>query len=435
MFKTIRLVGCAATLLIFALVVIAMPKTALAENPQYCDSDIGDLTNPNFGSQVPVILVHGLSGSGDDWGSFASYINSVSEVAVAHQFEYDTISWWTGFSDAGSKLAKTIDCAARISESNGGYGKVIVVGYSQGGLVARQAASMQSTDGQRSIADQIGQVVTIGTPHNLGNAPAFPSQLIVHTIAGDVTKVYRDIQGNELRSNPQNSDLMVDVSVANSASTSNEATGGGQSTFACEKTYVKRPGWPNWFPDIDLAYTTSAAPCEHGQLITNTQNGVREDTALAIGRYVDLVTQVPSGTPLTIGSLTTYYDDENWIADYGAAGGGENGDILAVDKSIPVEPDDYMYYRKLFMVHGAAWGCNNTDCFSEHRTITGSASQITVGGRTSDSAVTYQQGTRRGIVWCFSEEYICIEYGQISPTQIYPSQALLELFETATWSD
>lgn len=433
MFKTVRVIGCAATLLIMALVAVATPKTALAENPQYCDSDIQDLTNPNFGSQVPVILVHGLSGGGNDWGSFANQINSIPGVDVAHTFDYDSIAWWTGFTDAGSKLAKTIDCAARISESNGGHGKVIVVGYSQGGLVARQAASMQSTDGQRSIADQIGQVITIGTPHDTGNTPSFPSQIIVHTIAGDVTKVYRDIMGNELRREHQNSDLLVDVSDANAASTSNEAIGGGQQTLACEKIYVKRAGWPNWL-DYDFAYTTTTAPCEHGQLISNNQNGVREDAALAIGRYVDMLNDVPSGMPLTIGPLTTYYDD-NWIAGYGAAGAGENGDILATDKSVPVEPDDYMYYRKLFITHTASWGCNNVDCFYFHPVITGEAPQITMGGRTSDSAATFVKGNRRGILWCFSEDNICVEYDQISETPIQPSQALLDLFETATWSN
>ena len=61
--------------------------------------------------------------------------------------------------------------------------------------------------------------------------------------------------------------------------------------------------------------------------------------------------------------------------------------------------------------------------------ILGPAPAVTVGGRTPDSSVRYDEGDGRdSLVWCRSAEMICLAYGNGNGTDpLQPSQALLSL--------
>lgn len=439
--------------------------SAAPGNPAYCDPAVDRLTNANFQTKVPVILVHGFSGKPQDWGSindstsFAGAINAIPGVAVAHVFGYNTLTW-VDDPGSGPKLAKTIDCLAQLSSRNGGKGKVIVIGHSMGGLVAREALSHRSTDNQRSIADETGQVITIGTPHQgamvtpplnllpLGRAlspgspelaalPHFPSQTVVHTIAGDVIRVYRNIRGQEVRREQPFDDTLVKTTSALAEPASDANKGGGQKTFTCEKLYTSL-GILN--PNRYISRTT--ATCEHRQLISNAGNGVREDAAEAIRKYIAWLSAPPS-VSLTIGGLTTTYDDRWENVGYGASGPGQDGSANDKTNGVPcdnctVTPNP-MVYAFVQIDNYASW-CTGPilQCAIGSYPVVGAAPAVTIGGRTPDvSARYYDSGyTSTSLVWCFSDERVCVHYrrGTNAP-QLEPSAALLDVFSSATWSN
>jgi hypothetical protein len=129
----------------------------------------------NFGTRVPVVMVHGLGSSAETWGGkddTDSMAHAVSQIPDAYPdtFDYSTAHYrWVTDKDIGPALAARIDCLAQHSLANHGTGKVIVVGHSMGGLAARFAAA-QTVNGHK-VADEIGLVITLGTP-NLGSGLA-----------------------------------------------------------------------------------------------------------------------------------------------------------------------------------------------------------------------------------------------------------------------
>jgi len=428
----------ALVIMVAALTITALPQqvAAAAGNPSYCDPQVDRLNQQDFGTEVPVIMVHGRDGRASDWGSisdnssFAGRVNDLPGVAVAHRFNYDTSGWVTD-ENVGPKLAKTIDCVSQLSIHNGGKGKVVVVGYSMGGLVAREALSKRSSDNQRAIADEVGQVATIGTPHTgiiypfagawsynsseMQALPKFPSQTIVHTIAGDVTRVQTDWRGNETRSRPYN-DTLVSTSSALSGWTVDSDKGGGFKDITCEKQY-------NWYG------ASKNAPCEHGQLIAWANNGVREDTLDAINKYVTWLNTPPPAGAFTAGTITVSFDDRWENFGYGAS--GPDGDIIGQDKTAPAS---------VLITNMAQW-CTTTmeECVNQVGwPAIGPAPAITVGGRTPDYSVRFiQPGHTNGsrLIWCFETEKVCIDYGAGTDINLEPSAALLDLLSAATWSN
>lgn len=435
----------AVLLLMVAAVSIAAVPTGTASaasgNPAYCDPQVDRLNEQNFGTEVPVIMVHGRDGSASSWGSinnnssFAGRVNDLPNVAVAHRFNYDTGGWVTD-QNVGPKLAKTIDCVSQLSVHNGGKGKVIVVGYSMGGLVAREALSKRSTDNQRAIADEVGQVVTIGTPHTgiiypflgawsynsaeMQALPKFPSQTIVHTIAGDVTQIHTDLFGNETRKRPYD-DTLVSTFSAHSGWTVDSDKGGGFKDIACEKRY----NWHNASQNVS---------CEHGQLIAWANNGVREDTMDAINKYVAWLNTPSAPEGFTAGTITVSFDDRWENFGYGAS--GPDGDILGQDKTIPEN-------HASLLITNMAQFCpvdqTITQCVAQSDwQELGPAPAIAVGGRTPDYSVRYvQPGHTNGsrLLWCFETEKVCIDYGAGADVYLVPSDALLDLLHAATWSN
>lgn len=437
--------------LLGAAVVSPGGASAHPDNPSYCDSEVDYLEHQNFGTEVPVILVHGRNGSPQDWGfagtdtTFAGRIDDAPGVAVVHRFKYNTNNWVT-HSGSGPKLAKTIDCVSRMSVAHGGQGKVVLVGYSMGGLVAREALSKQSTDGQRAIADQVGQVVTIGTPHTgiiypfagawsynsteMQALPQFPEQTVVHTIAGDVTQVRTNLWGNETRTRPFN-DTLVSTFSAHHGWTLDSEVGGGFKDITCEKRY-------NWLG------VSQNAPCEHGQLIAWENNGVREDTIDAITKYVASLTPPQGDTTLTVGGLTFTYDERWEGVAYGASGPG--WDSLATDTTnaatctnCTTTPPPQVRATVMVINMDDFWCTGTTvSCLTGTEwPVIGTAPDVTIGGRTPDHAVRFIRGQYQGTAlgWCFEAEKVCVEYDRAVDTpQLEVSDALLDIFSTATWS-
>jgi pimeloyl-ACP methyl ester carboxylesterase len=459
----------AALLLLVASVIIAgAPKTAFAAagNPSYCDPAVDRLTNQNIGTEVPVIMVHGFNGSYQDWGSisnnasFAGRVNDIPGVAVAHLFSYNTYNW-VDDQNSGPKLAKTIDCISQLSVRNGGKGKVIVVGYSMGGLVARDALSHRSPDGSRAIADEAGQVITIGTPHigttlplwgqlvpvplwgafttgspELERLPHFPSQTTVRTIAGDVTRVYYDRWGREVKREQPHDDTLVTTLSAGAEYTIDFNKGGGEKIISCDKRYSALPFFNQY-----VSYENAA--CQHEQLTHNPNNGVREDTIESIKKYVAWLNtpSEPTTKSLTIGSLTTTYDSRWKNADYGASGPGEdlNADDTtngaACTNCTDTPPPTVYAFVQIFKMD---W-CTDTvaNCLNSGGSL-GPAPAVTVGGRTPDASARLQEFGYEGtaLAWCFETDKICIHYRRAVDTpQLEPSAALLDLLNSATWSD
>lgn len=463
----IRSTRFVALLWMLLAVAIAMPSSASAAsgNPAYCDPEIERLTNTNIQDKVPVIMVHGFNGKNQDWGSvnssasFAGMINRIPGVAVAHLFSYNTYAW-VDSQDSGPKLAKTIDCVSRLSLQNGGRGKVIVVGYSMGGLVAREALSHRSTDSQRAIADEVGQVITIGTPHigttlplfgqlvpvplwgafttgspELSRLPHFPSQTTVHTIAGDVIRVYLDRWGREVNREQPFDDTLVTTLSAHAEYTIDVNKGGGQKTITCEKKYRALPFFNQYISYRDV-------PCEHERLTQDAGNGVREDTADAIRKYVASLA-APAPVSLTIGGLTTTYDARWKDVSYGASGPGQDGSATDTTNGAPCtnctttpNPTVYAFAQ---IGNYASW-CTGSllSCAVGSSMTAGPAPPVTIGGRTPDYSARYFDSGYMGtsLVWCFEDQKVCVHYRRAVDTpQLQPSQALLDVFNTATWSN
>lgn len=156
---------------------------------------------PLNGTWVPVIFVHGWTGraghpnsDGTDktLGSFSQRVdlrtNSMSSDGTARSlvgqlqaipgaavftFDYYPYSGrWVTDTHLGPALGKVVDCLAKASGQ-----KVIIVGHSMGGLIARYAA----TTPDRS--DIISSVITLGTP-NTGSLAAL---LLIARVDGTAT--------------------------------------------------------------------------------------------------------------------------------------------------------------------------------------------------------------------------------------------------------
>lgn len=127
-----------------------------------CASRIGD--------RIPVVLVHGLSGRPSDWTtgktSMSDSLKRVSGIYLDDDSAFDYSKQnqqWVDNENIGPKLARRIACLAAASRQAGGYGKVVVIGHSMGGLATRYAAAQ--VVGGRRVSQDIGLVVTIGTPN------------------------------------------------------------------------------------------------------------------------------------------------------------------------------------------------------------------------------------------------------------------------------
>lgn len=169
-----------AVLLATALAVAPAPPGAAASSP-VCGPmqhvlDAKGQPVPPVDARQPVLLVHGFNGSpSGTWtgsGGIAAELEAPGSGFFVGRFDYsyqdDLNEQWVtdtriaGTSTQPGQLADVIDCMAQESRHAGGSGKVIVVGYSLGGLAAQQAISERV--GGREVAGDVGGLVSIGTP-------------------------------------------------------------------------------------------------------------------------------------------------------------------------------------------------------------------------------------------------------------------------------
>lgn len=125
----------------------------------------GDPTNPPDPGVQPVILVHGWNSSMSGMSAMANGIKQTLGARVAvYRFDYSaTPDSWAGSPEVSMCLAEYIDLISTGSRARGGSGKVMLVGYSLGGLAIRYA-SAQSVHG-RNIGAEMAGVITLDTPH------------------------------------------------------------------------------------------------------------------------------------------------------------------------------------------------------------------------------------------------------------------------------
>jgi len=240
-----------------------------------------------FGKSYPIILIHGMGGKGQgQWGDLdeptdlAARINDISNAVVAIEFQY-TSSPNKGdltFPSHLQPLANAIDCIAQISAQNGGPGKVIVVGYSEGSALTHGAAIKKSTDGRRVIGNEIGQAVTVADariaypfPWPLQDrvwtyfyTPNFPNNITVHSIGGNIINGAKAGDGSYTHEQVTHSDGLVHTSDATSQST-NDA-GGGTHVTSCFRIY------PRYNVLLNLYLGTPDSPsCEHSNLLRDSE--------------------------------------------------------------------------------------------------------------------------------------------------------------------
>lgn len=119
----------------------------------------------DFGSKTPVLLVHGFHEGTDIWASMTKTIQAaIPDVKVVTPFDYPNTAWVKDPS-VGPKLASTIRCLATNSKNNAGPGKVIIVAHSMGGLAVRCAVDPTCAGTDAVNQQQIGLVITLGTPN------------------------------------------------------------------------------------------------------------------------------------------------------------------------------------------------------------------------------------------------------------------------------
>jgi len=136
------------------------------------------------GRYVPIVMVHGYTSKATHTrartGTFSHLIDLSTTVgerppaprsligqlqklpgAAVFTFDYhDDSANWVDHVKLGPALATAIDCL----HDKGGHEKVIVVGHSMGGLIARYA--LGSAEGGDERAKRVSTVVTFGTPQS-----------------------------------------------------------------------------------------------------------------------------------------------------------------------------------------------------------------------------------------------------------------------------
>jgi len=284
---------------------------------ELCRTDLGDST--------PVVLVHGLNSNIGVWDSMMSSLAEIDDLKPV-KFDYQAVNnEWVTHEDIGPKLARYIDCLAQVSLEGGGKGKVIVLAHSMGGLATRYAVNETVDD--RLVADEVGLVITIGTPHwgsdmaklceslglmpqcrgsaplalrpdssELANLPEFPDSIPVRAIAGDVT--LRDQLFETEFALDLNSDVVVKVDSA-TAFSSDTTVGDGESVFECDGKYTRFLGF----------ITGIEAACEHTTMLSTDY--IQEDVIVSIEEY--LVSQSVEMTNLHGLELPL---DESWELSY-----------------------------------------------------------------------------------------------------------------------
>lgn len=331
-----------------AIAICALVGFVLTSGMQPASAAESVLCGDDIGQRVPVLLVHGIDSNAGMWStgspSMSRRIEAIPDISV-RTFDYEQHHFdWVTDSNIGPKLAQTIDCLAQKSLAGGGHGKVIVVAHSMGGLAVRYAAS-QRIDG-RSIASELGLVITLGTPHNgaplattfgfgwrwycgllVGNAsdkrqqirqceksaaitalregsrelrvlPAFPAGVLVRAIAGDETVIIRPFPTWPIAIDLQ-SDVVVPVRSATAAYTTS-GRGDGRFVFKCSIRHYEMYGLFNY----------QGGECSHNELTTTSY--IQQAVVDGVVAYVahPEPSPHPDSTPMPTEDLSVHVDPD-----------------------------------------------------------------------------------------------------------------------------
>ena len=272
----------------------APQAVAATNNPSYCIGGLQKIDN-SFGTKVPVILVHGYRGGPAQWkkadgSNIYESINKLPNTKVALNFNYGSF-WFVDDGTQGEYLGKSIDCVSQISKMNGGSGKVILIGYSLGAVIAQVALNKEYSSGN-PVANDVGQFITIANANSVVPVVTPPSGVLIHAIAGDIVKQY--VKTGVVKSSVDTqSDSVVSVAGATSQKSGELSMGGGESVFTCHSKYS----------DENYKTMTNNAPCRHSELLKYAP--VQKDVITAITNYVSsLLPIVSQPNTIHVGSLT-----------------------------------------------------------------------------------------------------------------------------------
>lgn len=298
---------------------------------------------PDLGKKFPVLLVHGFLGRPSIWNDTLgagtqSMLRALSvlpnQIYVPAPFDYKIFSTrWVSDPNIGLKLANTIDSLAQASLCSGGPGKVIVVAHSMGGLAVRYAVGTVKEVNGRKLSDEIGLVITIGTPNfgslvsdalgpvadalcavpnmfiavnnhvlhsnqaqctdwsavssmetnlasNVGNLPLLPQSIPLMGIAGDV---HGEFDAFNSTVKVSDSDTLV---LTNSALVGHSQTNQGAGTLVVPCN----AWWLGFYPPSD-------GICAHGNLTKNPD--VQAQVVKSIKLYLASLQPGPTSTPIS----------------------------------------------------------------------------------------------------------------------------------------
>jgi pimeloyl-ACP methyl ester carboxylesterase len=139
---------------------LAQPAAVAAHDSAiYCDRGREE--------RQPVLLVHGFNSGPQTWKQASqNQLSRAGSSTCIDIFDYANYSTdWVTNSKIGPALATRIDTLAAASKVGGGYGKVIIVAHSMGGLATRCAASPQCNGGLNGVAARIAELISFGTPN------------------------------------------------------------------------------------------------------------------------------------------------------------------------------------------------------------------------------------------------------------------------------
>lgn len=134
---------------------------------------------PYRAGRVPVVFIHGLLGGPENWSGMIEQLSgdpAVRDHLQLATFRYDSLE---PIPDAGGRLRAALDEARRRLDPEGrdpAFDRVVLVGHSLGGLVAKVAAQQDDPQSAgasnappsgigRPIAPRIGRLIFVATPH------------------------------------------------------------------------------------------------------------------------------------------------------------------------------------------------------------------------------------------------------------------------------
>ena len=351
-------------------------------------------------------------------------------VSVAQAFDYDAaygdLITVDTLIPAAEKLVHTIECVGKLSAKSGGQGKVVVIGYSLGGLVSRLALNQVPTT--KRAWKYVSQVITIGTPHKgltdpftqiyVDNLPKFSGDIDAVAIGGAVTKIEHHNNGNTKITKVKGDGLVS----AKSATTGYVKSGNGLHwtyTYECDQ-------------EFDQGQQPPVVGCQHDRLIQDTSNGIAYYVARSIFERLDSGAKTTEPRSYKAGNLTITMDD-NWTGDdYGASGVGM--DVFAMEHM--TNTSVLVYYYGLDCMRQADNSCLPLDPIPSDSS---DAPKLKVGGETPSRSVRYPidgyPNRSWGYLWCFTVSKVCVEYARGGDNKnLKLSPEFKELMANARWA-